>query len=93
MPGFGASSGFFSCFGFWSFFSAFLASFLAFLAAMGSMGASDGVEGVVVERVEVLFSEVAARDLVTASTLLADLATTGRQLIGRSLRGSLYSFH
>jgi len=93
MPGLGASSDFFSCLGFCSFFSAF---FLAFLAAMGSRGGSlawDGADFFSVEgfSADAALIDVAARDFVSVSTLAADRATTGTQLMGRSLRGSLYS--
>ena len=73
-----------------AFLSAFFASFSAFLSFLGAAG-SDGVV-VVVEVGSVGFRDVAARDLVTASTLAPDRATVGRAFTGLSFRGSLYSY-
>ena len=70
-----------------AFLSAFLASFSAFLSFFAVAG-SAGVE--VAGSVEL--RDVAARDLVTASTLASDRATAGRASLGLSFRGSLYSY-
>ena len=73
-----------------AFLSAFLASFSAFLSFFAVAGSA----GVVLEGVagSVGLRDVAARDLVTASTLAPDRATAGRAFLGLSFRGSLYSY-
>src|SRR5579862_1356158 len=98
IPGLGDSSGFFS----WAdldslleaflsaFLSAFLTSFSAFLSFFAATGSVAGV--VVITAGSEGLRDVAARDLVTASTLAPDLATIGRALIGRSFLASLYSY-
>lgn len=83
MPGFGGFSATLAALGGLGSFS-FLAAFSAFLSFLGGGTAGSPVWGSVVR-------DVAARDLVTASTALAERATTGSELIGRKCRSTLYA--
>jgi hypothetical protein len=79
MPGLGGWSAVLGALGVLGSFS-FLAAFSAFLSFLVGRAVGSPV-----------VRDVAARDLVTASTALAERATTGRVLIDRKCRSTLYS--